>query len=158
MIVRTYWPGATIDDTMLQVTDRIEKKLQETPSLYYLKSETKPGVSTIYVNVLDSTPKEAIPDIWYQVRKKVADIKATLPQGILGPSFNDEFGDVFGIIYAFTADGFTHRELRDYVERIRTQILTDQECGEGATDRRPGPEILSRIRHPSARRARRQSR
>ena len=124
MIVRTYWPGATIDDTMLQITDRIEKKLQETPSLYYLKSETKPGVSTIYVNVLDSTPKEAIPDIWYQVRKKVADIKSTLPQGILGPSFNDEFGDVFGIIYAFTADGFTHRELRDYVERIRTQILT----------------------------------
>ena len=124
MIVRTYWPGATIDDTMLQVTDRIEKKLQETPSLYYLKSETKPGVSTIYVNVLDNTPKEAIPDIWYQVRKKVADIKATLPQGVLGPSFNDEFGDVFGIIYAFTADGFTHRELRDYVERIRTQILT----------------------------------
>jgi multidrug efflux pump len=124
MIVRTYWPGATIDDTMLQVTDRIEKKLQETPSLYYLKSETKPGASTIYVNVLDNTPKEAIPDIWYQVRKKVADIKSTLPQGVLGPSFNDEFGDVFGIIYAFTADGFTHRELRDYVERIRTQILT----------------------------------
>ncbi|MBV9376951.1 MAG: efflux RND transporter permease subunit, partial [Alphaproteobacteria bacterium] len=124
MIVRTYWPGATIDDTMLQVTDRIEKKLQETPSLYYLKSETKPGVSTIYVNVLDNTPKETIPDIWYQVRKKVADIKSTLPQGVLGPSFNDEFGDVFGIIYAFTADGFTHRELRDYVERIRTQILT----------------------------------
>ncbi|HJZ17095.1 MAG TPA: efflux RND transporter permease subunit, partial [Stellaceae bacterium] len=124
MIVRTYWPGATIDDTMLQITDRIEKKLQETPSLYYLKSETKPGISTIYVNVLDSTPKEAIPDIWYQVRKKVADIKGTLPQGILGPSFNDEFGDVFGIIYAFTAEGFTHRELRDYVERIRTQILT----------------------------------
>src|SRR6516164_5509538 len=124
MIVRTYWPGATIDDTMLQVTDRIEKKLQETPSLYYLKSETKAGVSTIYVNVLDNTPKEAIPDIWYQVRKKVADIKSTLPQGVLGPSFNDEFGDVFGIIYAFTADGFTHRELRDYVERIRTQVLT----------------------------------
>jgi multidrug efflux pump subunit AcrB len=124
MIVRTFWPGATIDDTMLQVTDRIEKKLQETPSLYYLKSETKPGASTIYVNVLDNTPKEAIPDIWYQVRKKVADIKSTLPQGVLGPSFNDEFGDVFGIIYAFTADGFTHRELRDYVERIRTQILT----------------------------------
>jgi multidrug efflux pump len=124
MIVRTFWPGATIDDTMLQVTDRIEKKLQETPSLYYLKSETKPGVSTIYVNVLDNTPKEAIPDIWYQVRKKVADIKGTLPQGVLGPSFNDEFGDVFGIIYAFTADGFTQRELRDYVERIRTQILT----------------------------------
>src|SRR5437016_123327 len=124
MIVRTFWPGATIDDTMLQITDRIEKKLQETPSLYYLKSETKPGVSTIYVNVLDNTPKNAIPDIWYQVRKKVADIKGTLPQGVVGPYFNDEFGDVFGIIYAFTADGFTPRELRDYVERIRTQVLS----------------------------------
>src|SRR6516225_5045968 len=90
MIVRTYWPGATIDDTMLQITDRIEKKLQETQSLYYLKSETKPGVSTIYVKVLDSTPKDAIPDIWYPVRKKVADIKGWFPQGILGPIFNDE--------------------------------------------------------------------
>ena len=124
MIVQTAWPGATIDDTMLQITDRIEKKLQETPYLYYLKSYTKPGVSTVYLNVLDTTPKEAIPDIWYQVRKKVADIKGTLPQGIVGPNFNDEFGDVFGIVYAFTADGFTHRELRDHVETIRTEILT----------------------------------
>ena len=124
MIIETRWPGATIDDTMLQITDRIEKKLQETPWLYYLKSSTKPGVSTIYVNVLDNTPKKDIPDIWYQVRKKVADIKNTLPQGVVGPYFNDEFGDVFGIIYAFTADGFTHRQLRDYVESIRTDIFT----------------------------------
>src|SRR5262249_17956474 len=71
-----------------------------------------------------NTPKSEIPDIWYQVRKKVADIKGTLPQGVIGPDFNDEFGDVFGIIYAFTADGFTHRQLRDYVENIRTEILT----------------------------------
>jgi multidrug efflux pump subunit AcrB len=124
MIVQTQWPGATIEDTLLQVTDRIEKKLQETPSLYYLKSYTKPGVSTIYVNLLDTTPKESVTDIWLQVRKKVADIKGTLPQGVIGPSFNDEFGDVFGIVYAFTADGFTPRELRDYVEAIRTEILT----------------------------------
>jgi multidrug efflux pump subunit AcrB len=124
MLVETHWPGANIDDTMLQITDRIEKKLQETPWLYYLKSQTRPGVSTIYVNVLDNTPKSEIPDIWYQVRKKVADIKGTLPQGVIGPNFNDEFGDVFGIIYAFTADGFTHRQLRDYVENIRTEILT----------------------------------
>src|SRR6201987_2322843 len=89
MILRTHWPGATINDTFVRITDRIEKKLQESPSLYYLKSETKPAVSTIYVNVLDNTPKEAIPDIWYQGRKKVADIKSTLPQGIVGPSFND---------------------------------------------------------------------
>jgi multidrug efflux pump subunit AcrB len=124
MLVQTQWPGATIDDTMLQVTDRIEKKLQETPWLYYLKSYTKPGSSTIYVNVLDNTPKEQIPEIWYQVRKKIADIKSTLPQGVVGPYYNDEFGDVFGIIYAFTADGFTHRQLRDYVEKIRTDIFT----------------------------------
>jgi multidrug efflux pump subunit AcrB len=124
MLVETHWPGANIDDTMLQITDRIEKKLQETPWLYYLKSQTKPGVSTIYVNVLDNTPKHEIPDIWYQVRKKVADIRGTLPQGVIGPYFNDEFGDVFGIVYAFTADGFTHRQLRDYVENIRTEILT----------------------------------
>jgi multidrug efflux pump len=124
MIVQTLWPGATVEDTMQQVTDRIEKKLQETPSLYYLKSETKSGVSTIYVNLLDNTPKSEVPDIWYQVRKKVADIRGTLPQGIVGPNFNDEFGDVFGIIYAFTSDGYTKRELRDYVERARTEILT----------------------------------
>jgi multidrug efflux pump len=124
MVVQTYWPGATIEETLRQVTDRIEKKLQETPSLDYLKSETKPGISTVYVNLLDTTPKSAVPDIWYQVRKKVADIRSTLPQGIVGPFFNDEFGDVFGIIYAFTADGFTRRELRDYVESVRNQILT----------------------------------
>jgi multidrug efflux pump subunit AcrB len=124
MIVQTQWPGATIADTMQQITDRIEKKLQETPSLYYLKSYTKPGISTIYVYLLDNTPKKEVPEIWYQVRKKVADIKGTLPQGIVGPNFNDEFGDVFGIIYAFTADGFTKRQLRDYVEQARTEILT----------------------------------
>jgi multidrug efflux pump subunit AcrB len=107
MIVQTQWPGATIDDTMRQVTDRIKKKLQETPSLYYLKSYTKPGISTVYVNLLDNTPKKDVPETWYQVRKKVADMKGTLPQGIVGPSFNDEFGDVFGIIFALTAHGFT---------------------------------------------------
>jgi multidrug efflux pump subunit AcrB len=124
MIVQTQWPGATIENTLEQVTDRIEKKLQETPYIYYLKSYTKPGVSTIYVNLLDNTPKSEVQDIWIQVRKKVADIRGTLPQGIIGPNFNDEFGDVFGIIYAFTANGFTKRELRDYVESAKTQILT----------------------------------
>ncbi len=124
MVVQAYWPGATVDDTLQQVTDRIEKKLQETPSLDYLQSETKPGVSTVYVNLLQTTPKSAVPGIWQQVRNKVADIRGTLPQGIVGPYFNDEFGDVFGIIYAFTADGFTRRELRDYVEGARNQILT----------------------------------
>jgi len=123
MVVQTLWPGATQDETMRQVTDRIEKKLQETPYLDYLKSYTTAGKSTIFVTLLDSSPKNEIPDIWYQVRKKVGDIKQALPQETIGPFFNDEFGDTFGIIYAFTADGFTHRELRDYVEKARSRLL-----------------------------------
>lgn len=123
MVVATMWPGATQEETMQQVTDRIEKKLQDTPNLYYLKSYTVAGQSTIFVYLLESTPKKNVPDLWYQVRKKVGDIKQTLPQGVVGPFFNDEFGDTYGIIYGFTADGFTHRELRDYAEEARSRLL-----------------------------------
>ena len=123
MIVATAWPGATLEDTMLQVTDRIEKKLQETPWLDYLKSYTQSGQSTISVVLKESTPPDIVPDIWDKVRKKVDDIRVTLPRGIQGPFFNDDFGDTFGTIYAFTSDGFTLRELRDYVERIRSELL-----------------------------------
>jgi len=123
MVVRTLWPGATTEDTLLQVTDRIEKKLEELPHLDYVRSYTKPGDSLVYVNLKDSTPAGAIPDLWYQVRKKIGDIKANLPQGVQGPFFNDEFGDTYGIIYAFTSDGFTPRELRDELEKVRTELL-----------------------------------
>ena len=123
MVVRAYLPGATIEETTLQLTDRIEKKLQETPSLDYLKSYTLAGETTIFVYLLTSTDKKDVPDIWYQVRKKVGDIKAELPSGTIGPFFNDEFGDTYGIIYAFTSDGFTHRELKDYVETVRDELL-----------------------------------
>ena len=107
MVVQAAWPGATLGDTLEQVTDRIESKLQETPNLDYLKSYTSAGQATIFVNLKDSTPPAQVPDIWYQVRKKVGDIRNTLPQGIVGPGFNDEFGDTYGIVYGFTADGFT---------------------------------------------------
>ncbi len=123
MVVKTLWPGATTGDTLLQVTDRIEKKLEELPHLDYVRSYTKPGESLVYVNVKDNTPASAIPDLWYQVRKKVGDIKSTLPSGIQGPFFNDEFGDTYGIIYAFTSDGFSPRELRDELEKVRTELL-----------------------------------
>lgn len=123
MVVHTEWPGATQEETMQQITDRIEKKLQDTPNLYYQKSYTTAGASTIFVYLLESTPKKGVPWLWYQVRKKVSDIKQTLPQGVIGPFFNDEFGDTYGIIYGFTADGFTHRELRDYVEEARSRLL-----------------------------------
>ncbi len=123
MIVQTNWPGATTAEMMEQVTDRVEKKLEETPRLDYLKSYTKPGVSVVYVNVLDSTDAKELPDIWYQVRKKVADIRQTLPQGVQGPFFNDEFGDVYGMIYGITFDGFTMREVRDFAEQARSAFL-----------------------------------
>jgi multidrug efflux pump subunit AcrB len=123
MVVQASWPGATLADTLEQVTDRIESKLQETPRLDYLKSYTSAGQTTIFVNLKDSTPPAQVPDIWYQVRKKVGDIANTLPQGIVGPGFNDEFGDTYGIVYGFTADGFTDRELRDYAVDVRQQLL-----------------------------------
>jgi len=123
MVVRTAWPGATVQDTLNQVTDRVEKKLEEVPYLDYLRSYTSAGESVIFVNLKDTTPPEKVQDIWYQVRKKTGDIVATLPQGIQGPFFNDEFDDTFGVIYAFTADGYSPRELRDYIETVRSDLL-----------------------------------
>lgn len=122
MVIQSRWPGATQDETLKQVTDRIEKKLEELDSLDYVKSYTRPGESTVFVYLRDTTSAKAIPQIWYQVRKKVDDIRGTFPQGLQGPSFNDEFGDVFGSIYAFTADGLSMRQLRDYVEQVRAEI------------------------------------
>jgi len=123
MIVQAAWPGASMDDTLKQVTERIERKLQETKGLDFLRSYTKPGLATIFVNLKGSTRAADVPDIWYQVRKNIGDIRGTLPAGVIGPGFNDDFGDTFGLIYGFTADGFTHRELRDYVEDIRSRLL-----------------------------------
>ena len=123
MIVQAAWPGATMDETLQQVTERIERKLQETRGLDFLRSYTKPGLATIFVNLKGSTKASEVPDIWYQVRKNVGDIRNTLPTGVIGPGFNDDFGDTYGLIYGFTADGFTHRELRDDVEGIRSKLL-----------------------------------
>ncbi len=123
MVVQVGWPGATIGDTLQQITDRLERKLQETPNLDYLKSYTTAGQATIFVYLKDSTRPAQVPDIWYQVRKKVYDIRNDMPQGIVGPGFNDEFGDTYGIVYGFTADGFTLRQLRDYVDNVRKQLL-----------------------------------
>jgi multidrug efflux pump subunit AcrB len=123
MVVSAAWPGATVEETLKQVTERLERKLQETPHLDYLRSFTRAGVTTIFVNLKGSTTAQQVPDVWYHVRKSIGDIRHTLPAGVLGPAFNDDFGDTFGIIYGFTADGFTHRELRDYVEKVRSELL-----------------------------------
>ena len=123
MIVQAAWPGATLDDTLSQLTERLERKLQETRGLDFLRSYTSPGLTTVFVTLKGSTSAREVPDIWYQVRKNIGDIRHTLPQGVVGPGFNDDFGDTYGLIYAFTADGFSHRELRDYVEDMRSKLL-----------------------------------
>ncbi len=123
MVVRTLWPGATTEQVDAQVTDRLEKKLQEVPYLKFTRSYSKPGESLIVIELLDTAPRKEVPQIWYQIRKKVGDIRAQMPPEVLGPFFNDEFGDVFGTIYAFTGDGFTMGELRDAVEAVRQDLL-----------------------------------
>ncbi len=123
MVVQAVWPGATIGDTLEQVTDRIEKELQQINALDYVRSYTTPGNATVFVQFRDTTKKAEIQPAFYQVRKRLGDIQGSFPQGVQGPFFNDEFGDVYGNVYAFTADGLTHRQLRDYVEGVRTEIL-----------------------------------
>jgi multidrug efflux pump subunit AcrB len=123
MVVAAAWPGATVDETLKQVTERLERTLQETDFLDRVRSYTIAGQTTIFVDLKQSTPPDKVPDVWYQVRKNVGDMRHTLPQGVLGPFLNDDFGATYGIIYAFTADGFGFRELRDYVEAARSRLL-----------------------------------
>jgi len=123
MVVSAIWPGAAVGEMMDEVTDRIEKKLQETPYIDYIKSYTKPGQTVVYVNLLEKTPPAVIPDIWKRVRNIMGDIADTLPPGTQGPYFNDDFGDTYGTIYALTASGFTFRELRDTAELARSEFL-----------------------------------
>lgn len=128
-VVSAQWSGATIDDTTRLVTDVLEKKLQETPWLDYLESETRAGSAVIYVNLRDDTPPQKVADIWYQVRKKMQDVASSLPQGAQGPAVNDEFDDTFGTLYGFTAEGYTPRELRDRLEGIRRDLMSLKDIG-----------------------------
>src|SRR5262245_28103036 len=123
MVVQAAWPGATLDETLLQVTERLERTLQEVPGLDFLRSYTSAGTTTIFVILRGDTKPAVVPDLWYEARKKIGDMRHTLPAGVVGPAFNDEFGDTYGIIYGFTADGFSRRELRDYVEEVRSKLL-----------------------------------
>jgi len=123
MTIRTLWPGATAEQVDQQVTDRIVKLMQEMPYYKWANAYSKPGESMVTLELLDIAPPKEVPQIWLHVRKKIADIGHTLPAEVLGPFFNDEMGAVYGSIYAFTADGFSHSELRTYVERARKEVL-----------------------------------
>jgi multidrug efflux pump len=123
MVVQASWPGAGADAVAQQVTDRIERKLQEVAEVDYLTSFSKPGVSQTTITLRESVPAARVPDVWYQVRKKLGDMKGDFPEGVQGPAFNDEFGDTFGNLYAFTSDGFTYAELRKFVDQARDEFL-----------------------------------
>ena len=123
MALRVFWPGATAQQVAEQVTDKLEKTLQEVPYADRIRSYSKPGEALIIFQVRDSSPPGEMPQIWYTVRKKIGDIRATLPAGVIGPYFNDEFGDVYGSIYALSADGFTYQELKDQADRVRQRLL-----------------------------------
>ncbi|BCH21574.1 efflux RND transporter permease subunit [Mesorhizobium sp. L-8-3] len=129
MVIAAQWPGATVEDTARQVTDRIEKKLEELDSLDYTRSQTTAGQAVVYVHLKDTAKSGDVPGIWVKVRNMIGDIKRDLPQGVAGPYFDDDFGDVYGNLYALTADGVTQRQLRDYVEDARTKVLTVPNVG-----------------------------
>src|SRR5712672_4106267 len=123
MVVNVTWPGATATEMQTQVADKIEKKLQELPYLDRVETYSQPGASFVQVYLVDTTPPAKVKELWYQVRKKVGDIKGDLPAGISGPSFNDEYGDVYSAIYMLTADGLSLAELKTRVEDVRQRLL-----------------------------------
>ncbi|MSR13653.1 MAG: efflux RND transporter permease subunit [Gammaproteobacteria bacterium] len=123
MVVRTLWPGATADEVDRLVTEKIEEKLQELNALDYLRSYSRPGESQIFIIFREDGPAAAMPENYYQARKKVSDIRHTLPAGVIGPSFNDEFADTFGNIYALQGADFSYAELKEYAERVRDRLL-----------------------------------
>ena len=123
MVITAYWPGATSVQMAQQVADKLERKLQETPYVDKLRSFSKPGETTIILELRESAPPKDVAGIWYQVRKKIGDIAGTLPAGVVGPFFNDEFGDTYGSIFALSGDGFTYAEMRDYADFVRQQLL-----------------------------------
>jgi multidrug efflux pump len=123
MVIQTLWPGATARQVQEEVTDRIARKLQESPDVDFLRSYSRPGESMLFFTIRDAAPPAQVPDTWYQVRKKVGDIAHTLPSGVHGPYFNDEFGDVYTDLYALEGDGFSPAQLHDYAERLRTELL-----------------------------------
>lgn len=124
MIVRVFWPGATAQQVAEQVTDKIERTLQEVPYSDIIRSYSKPGETLIVLQIRDSSPAADVQQVWYTVRKKIGDMRGTLPGGIVGPFFNDEYGDVYGVIYALEADGgYSYAEVKTFADDVRQQLL-----------------------------------
>ncbi len=123
MTIRTNWPGASVTEVDQQITERLEKKLQEVPNINFIRSYSRPGESLIFFAISDAAPSAAVPETSYQVRKRIGDIRQTLPQGALGPFFNDEFGDTFGNIFALSGQGYSYADKKIYADRLRRELL-----------------------------------
>lgn len=123
MVITAAWPGATAEEMQEQVTDKLEKRLQDTPHLKNIKSENRPGQTVIYVGLDNDIPKEDIRPVWRDVRNFCEDVKRNLPEGVYGPYYNDRFDDVYGTIYAVTGEGYSYEELRRYAEKTRRLLL-----------------------------------
>jgi multidrug efflux pump len=148
MVVRTFWPGATAPEVADQVTDRLERTLQQVPWVDKIASYSKPGESLIIVQLQEATPPREVAGVWYQVRKKIGDMRLSLPSEVQGPHFNDEFGDVYGVMFAFSGDGFTYRQVKDAADWARQQLLRVPGVAKvdlfGVQDERVTVEIPSR--------------
>ncbi len=123
MVVQVLWPGASVEEMQEQVVDKVERKLQETPGLEFLRSYTRPGSAAIFVNLRGNVRGDAVADAFYQVRKKIGDIRHTLPEGVVGPFFNDEFGDTYMSLYAITGQGYAYPELKTFAKNARDILL-----------------------------------
>ena len=124
MVIQAFWPGATAQEMQSQVADRIEKRLQELPYFDYVKTYSRPGVTVLQLQIRDDVPGRMVPDLWYQARKKTTDSRKDLPEGVIGPVFNDEYGDVFSAIYMISGDGLSLAELKNYAETVRQRLLS----------------------------------
>jgi multidrug efflux pump len=150
MLVQAAWPGSSAQHMSEQVTDKLEKKLQEVAEIDTMASYAKPGLTQITITSREDTPPSAVPQVWHQVRKKLGDIAHTLPQGVRGPFFNDEFGDTFGNLHAITGAGFSYPELKDAADAARNEFLRLTDSQQGEAHRRAGREGLYRGRRRQA--------
>jgi multidrug efflux pump subunit AcrB len=147
MVVQVLWPGSSVEEMQEQVVDKIERKLQETPHLDFVRSYTRSGFANIFVNLKGAARGEAVKDAFYQARKKVGDIRQTLPEGVIGPFFNDEFGDTYISLYAMTGSGYSYPELKTFAKRARDVLLPVPGVGKvdllGLQEERVFIEVLS---------------
>ncbi len=147
MVVRAYWPGATAQQMAEQVADKVEKQLQEVPYSDKIRTYTKPGEMLTILQLKDSAPPKDIPNAFYTTRKTIGDMRSTLPAGVVGPFFNDDFGDVYGVMFAFTADGFTDAKLKEYVDQTRQQLLRVKDVGKVAVFGAQDEKVFLDINH-----------